>query len=411
MMRGHAAYRHVLVARSRKDDAVVSVLRHTVVKASAAAVVALALVAGTGAGIALGAPASGEPYYVGLFAPLTGDNAEYGRSFKQAIALFVDQLNAAGGIEGRPVQIIEADDRSDPREAANIAQRFAGDRRILATIGSFSSTAAMAAAPIFERAGVVQLSPTSSHPDFTRIGTYQFRNTTIQSLEAPEVARFAVQRLGARRIAVAYRQDDWGLSASRFFQEAAQKMGARIVLSEGFIPGERDFRPFITKARAQAPDLVHIAMFYADAAVLAQQMKQAGWSVPVVTTTSLYHPEFLNQGGDAVEGYYVPTTFFPGNPAPHVQAFVKAYEQRWGRLPDSFAAQAYDSIGVIVAAIRYVLDSGQPLTRRSIRDAMYAMPPYQGVTGVIKFDANGDVVKSLTWLVVRDGKLTLVADQ
>src|SRR5690606_22430705 len=107
---------------------------------------------------------------IGLFAPFTGENAEYGRSFKQAIDLYVAKLNEAGGIDGRPVEIVVSDDRSDPREAANIAQRYASDRRILATIGSFTSTAAMAAAPIFEREGVVQISPTSSHPDFTRIG-------------------------------------------------------------------------------------------------------------------------------------------------------------------------------------------------------------------------------------------------
>lgn len=352
--------------------------------------------------------ASGEPIVIGLFAPFTGENAEYGRSFKQAIDLYVAKLNEAGGIDGRPVEIVVSDDRSDPREAANIAQRYASDRRILATIGSFTSTAAMAAAPIFEREGVVQISPTSSHPDFTRIGSYMFRNTTIQALEAPEIAKFVVENLGARKIAVAYRQDDWGLSASGFFEEAARDMGAQIVLSEGFIAGERDFRPFITRVRSANPDAIHIAMFYADAAVIAQQLKQAGLDIPVITASSLYHPEFLAQGGSAVEGYYVPTTFYPDSPDPVVREFVDGYQELYGNIPSSFASQAYDSVGLIVAAIRYVLDSGQELTRQAIRDALYAMPPYPGVTGPIKYDENGDVVKGLTWLVVRDGRFQLI---
>lgn len=363
--------------------------------------------------VGLAAPAAvaqttAEPLYIGLFAPFTGENAEYGRSFRQAIDLFVTNLNAAGGVDGRPVEIIAVDDRSDPREAANIAQRFAGDRRILATIGSFTSTAAMAAAPIFERAGVVQISPTSSHPDFTKIGSYMFRNTTIQSLEAPEVARFVVERLGARRIAVAYRQDDWGLSASGHFEEAARGLGADIVLSEGFIQGERDFRPFITRIRSVNPDAIHVAMFYADAAVLAQQLAQAGVDVPVITATSLYHPEFLAQGGRAVEGYYVPTTFYPDSPEPVVREFVDGYRVRYGDTPSSFAAQAYDSVGLIVQAVRTILAEGGELTRQAIRDTLYRMPVYQGVTGPIKYDENGDVVKGMTWLTVRDGQFEVV---
>lgn len=372
-----------------------------------ALVVAMGLL-GAWPSTALGA--EGEPFVVGLFAPMTGENAEYGRSFRQAIDLFVSRLNASGGINGHPLEIVVSDDRSDPREAANIAQRYASDRRILATIGSFTSTAAMAAAPIYEREGVVQISPTSSHPDFTRIGSYMFRNTTIQALEAPEIAKFVVEKLGARRIAVAYRQDDWGLSASGFFEDAARKLGAQIVLSEGFIAGERDFRPFITRLRSANPDAIHIAMFYADAAVIAQQLKQAGLNIPVITSTSLYHPEFIIQGGSAVEGYYVPSTFYPDNPDPAVREFVESYRQLYGSTPSSFAAQAYDSIGLIAAAIRYVLDSGQELTRQAIRDALYEMPPYPGVTGLIKYDENGDVVKPMTWLVVRNGQFEIVAD-
>ncbi|MBE3584269.1 MAG: ABC transporter substrate-binding protein [Limnochordaceae bacterium] len=351
--------------------------------------------------------ASIEPIRIGFFAPLSGDNAEYGRHFLQAITLYTEKVNAAGGLHGHPLQIDAQDDRANPREAANIAQRFASDRSILATIGSFSSTASLAAAPILERAGVVQLSPSSSHPDFTRLGTYLFRNVNMQTIEGPLDARFAIDELKARRIAVLFRQDDWGLTASDAFTKAVEAQGAKVVFSEAVVQGTRDFRPLLTKLRAQSPDLIYVALFYADAAVFAQQLRQAGINLPVVTNSSLNNPQLIELAGAAVEGWYVPTNYFPGDPSPVVQNFLREYRQRWNEEPDQFAAIAYDSIGVIAHAIDTILASGKPLTRQAIRDELYALPPYRGVSGLIKFNAEGDVEKPMTWLVIRNGKFQL----
>lgn len=352
--------------------------------------------------------AAAEPITIGLFAPLSGDNAEYGITFDRAITLYIEQLNAAGGIDGRPLQLVKEDDRSLPVEAANIARRFAADRRIIATIGSFSSTAALAAAPIYERAGLVQLSPSSSHPDFTAQGTYMFRNVNTQDIEGPLNAEFVVERLGARRVAVIYRQDDWGLTASRAFVSAVQDLGAQVVLNEAIVEGTRDFRPLITRLHSLNADVIYLALFYADAAVFAQQAQQAGLTLPVVTNSSLNNPELITLGGPAVEGFYVPTNYFPGDPHPAVQEFLQAYRERWNEEPDQFAAIAYDSVAVIAEAIRTILASGQPLTRQAVRDALYALEPYRGASGLIQFDAQGDVVKPMTWLVIRDGRFEIL---
>lgn len=355
-----------------------------------------------------GAVLANDPIVIGLFAPLSGDNAEYGLKFDKAITLYVENLNATGGIEGRPIQILREDDRSLPIEAANIARRFSSDRRILATIGSFSSTAALAAAPIYERAGLVQLSPSSSHPDFTAQGTYMFRNVNTQDIEGPLNAEFVVERLGARRIAVIYRQDDWGLTASSSFVRAARDLGAEVVVNEPIIEGTRDFRPLLTRLRSLNVDLIYLALFYADAAVFAQQAQQAGFTLPVVTNSSLNNPELITLGGAAVEGFYVPTNYFPGDPDPVVQGFLTAYRERWNEEPDQFAAIAYDSIAVITEAIRDILEADKPLTRQAVRDALYALEPYRGASGLIKFDAQGDVVKPMTWLVIRNGRFELL---
>lgn len=371
---------------------------------------ALALVTGLfGATAVIGDGAlAQEPIIIGVSAPLTGDYAEYGNNFKRAIDLHVEQINAAGGVAGRPLQIIENDDRSDSAQTTAIAQRYVNDPEILAVIGSFASTPSMAAAPIYERAGLVQLCPSCSHPDYSKIGDYMFRNTTTQTIEAPAIADYVVEEMGAKTIMVVYRQDDWGLSASGNFIARAEELGAEIVANEAFLETERDFRPVITQLRSVNPDVLHVAMFFTEAAILAQQLQAAEIDTPVVTTTSMFNPQYIVLGGEAVEGHIVPATFFPGNPAENVQAFVQEYESRYDIAADSFAAIAYDSVGILASAIDHVAAKGDEITRAAIKDAMFEMEPYKGVSGVAAFNEVGDVVKDITWLTIENGEFTVL---
>ncbi len=367
----------------------------------------LVMSAALGLAVSFGAEAA-DPIVIGFSAPLTGDHAEYGNNFKRAIALHVEEINAAGGVAGRPLQIVESDDRSDSAQTTAVAQRYVNDPQIMAVIGSFASTPSMAAAPIYQRAGLVQLCPSCSHPDFAPMGEYMFRNTTTQAIEAPEIATHVVEDMGAETIMVVYRQDDWGLSASNNFIARAEELGATIVANEAFLETERDFRPVITQLRSLNPDVLHVAMFFTEASILAQQLQAADIDIPVVTTTSMFNPQYIVLGGDAVEGHVVPATFFTGNPDPSVQAFVTEYESRYGIPADSFAAIAYDSVGILAAAMEHVVAGGGELTRSAIRDAMVEMEPYKGVSGVAAFNEVGDVVKEITWLTIEDGQFKTI---
>lgn len=361
------------------------------------------LLAMLGSAVGSGVQAA-DPIVIGFSAPLTGDHAEYGNNFKRAIDLHVEQINEAGGVAGRPLQIIESDDRSDSAQTTAVAQRYVNNSDIMAVIGSFASTPSMAAAPIYQRAGVVQLCPSCSHPDFAPMGDFMFRNTTTQAIEAPEIATHVVEEMGAENIMVVYRQDDWGLSASSNFVERAEELGASVVANEAFLETERDFRPVITQLRSLNPDVLHVAMFFTEASILAQQLQAANIDIPVVTTTSMFNPQYIVLGGDAVEGHIVPATFFSGNPDPRVQAFVTEYETRYGIPADSFAAIAYDSVGILAAAIEHIAANDGEITRTAIRDTMVEMEPYAGVSGVAAFNEVGDVVKEITWLTIEDGE-------
>jgi branched-chain amino acid transport system substrate-binding protein len=342
------------------------------------------------------AEASGKEIVIGLFGPMSGAESQYGKNFSQAIALATDDLNKAGGIGQRPVKIVESDDRNDPKEAANIAQKYAADTNMLAVIGGFSSAASLNAAPILQKAGMVQLCPTCSHPEFTKDGEYIFSLSNPQADEGPFNATFTANRLGKKKVAVLWRKDDWGLAAKDTYEKKLKELGGDIVLSEGLVSDTKDFKPVLTKIKDLKPDALYIALFYTDAAVLTQQAKQLGLDLPIVSTGAIYNIQFLKLAQETAEGVYLPTTFFPSEGNPKALDFAKRYKERYGVEADNFAAHAYDAALVLFEALKK-----SDLTRKSIRDALAQTKELTLTTGVITFDANRRVHKDFTWLRVK----------
>src|SRR5262249_27931031 len=177
-----------------------------------------------------------------------------------------DESNALGGIKVRPLKYIFEDSQSDPRQAVAIAQKFVSDPRILMELGDFSSPASMAASPIYQRAGLVQFGFTNSHPDFTRGGDFMWSTSVSQAEEQPLLARYAVQRLGFRRLAVLHLNTDWGRTSRDHFTRGAREYGAEIVATEGYVPEERDFRSTLVRARDANPDAIILISYYSDGA-------------------------------------------------------------------------------------------------------------------------------------------------
>ncbi len=200
---------------------------------------------------------------IGLSAPLTGDWAEYGADFKRAVTMVFDKVNKEGGIKGKQIVLEVADSRGDPKESVLIAGKFAADPEVIAEIGDFSSSCSMAAAPVYEQAKMVQISPTASHQDWTKKGEYMFRVVATQGYEGPYNARWAVKDLKKKKIATVYINNDWGVDANKYFTAEAKQLGAAIVAEEAFTPGEKDFNAIISKLKRLKPDLLYMPTFYA----------------------------------------------------------------------------------------------------------------------------------------------------
>ena len=349
------------------------------------------------------APSQSQEIGIGLTAPVTGDYAEYGSAFKNAAELAIEKVNKQGGINGKKLKLVVSDSKNDPKEAANIAQKFVSDSGIMAVIGDFTTTAALAGAPIYQKGSLVQLSPTSSHPDFTKQGTYMFRNIATQAKEGPVVAGYTVNDLKKKRVAIVYIKNDWGIVAQENYKQAVERLGGTVVAVEPFLPEQgKDFNAIITKIMEKQPDIVYLGMMYTDAALLAQQMRKQNWAVPLIGTSSLYSDELIKLGGSAVENFYLTCSFYPGDPRPEVQEFVSSYQAKYGKPPTMFAAQAYDATGLIIEALKNGASD-----RKSLRDKLAAIKDYPGVTGKTAFDENRDVDKGLIKLMIKGGKYVL----
>ncbi|MFN3704374.1 MAG: ABC transporter substrate-binding protein [Thermoflexales bacterium] len=346
------------------------------------------------------APA-GEPIYIGVSGPLTGPNARYGEQWKKGFDLALEEINGRGGINGRPLTYIFEDSQSDPKQSVLVAQKFVADERIIVELGDFSSTASMAASPIYQRAGLVQFGFTNSHPDFTKGGDYMWSNSTTQEQLSPAMAEFTVKEVGLKRIAVFNINNDWGKVTAQIFVDTVKRLGADVVAVESYLPDEKDFRSALTRVREAKPDGIALISYQADGALIAQQVEAAGLKVPLIGASSLHSPDFIRLGGKAVEGTLIRAQFLPTNPDPRVKAFVDKYRAKYDETPDFFATHAYDTMHLIAKAI----ELGGP-TRKGVREALPKLRDVPSVIyGSVTFNPETRRVSNPQFvnLIVKDG--------
>jgi len=348
------------------------------------------------------ADAAGE-VKVGLSAPLTGDWAEYGNDFKRSVSMVIDKVNKEGGINGRKIELVIADSRGDAKESVLIAEKFVADPDIIAQIGDFSSSSTMAAAPVYEQAKMVQISPTASHQDWTKKGEFMFRVVATQGYEGPYNAHWAVNDLKKKKIATIYINNDWGVDANKYFVGEARKHGAEIVAEEAFTPGEKDFSAILSKLKRLEPELVYMPTFYADFTAIMNQAERARFKPTVLANSSLFSVKTLEMGGKAVEGTMIPVNYFSSDPRPAAQNFTKDYKALYGADPNQFAALAYDAAGLLMAALKAVgTDS-----RAKVREGLLGLKGYEGATGPITYAEGRDPAKQLVRIMIKDGQWVL----
>lgn len=342
---------------------------------------------------------------IGASLPMTGSVALNGEMILEGIQMAVDECNEAGGIDGKEVVIDAQDDQAEPNQAASVANMMSADEKIVAIIGSLKSSCTLAAAPIYEEAGVVALSPDSSSPEVTNAGEYIFRIKNSDVVLAQTMAKGAISD-GHTKFAILYENNDYGAGVLEQSQIAIEEAGCEIVCTESILTGEQtDFSSIISKIRESGADAILMGVDYNESGLVMKQMKDAGLDLPRYATDGLFTDAFIEVGGEAADGTTVLTSFITSDQSENVQNFIKKYQEKYdGEMPSIFLAEGYDCGKIVIEAIE---NAGTD--RKAIRDYMATMS-YQGVTGDCTFDENGDVNIPLKRCIVEEGEFVLLEE-
>ena len=343
---------------------------------------------------------------IGFFAPITGPAAVDGTSAKNAVELGLKEVNDAGGIRGKKVELIVYDDRLKAEEAVAIANKLIEKDKVVGVVSGSYSGPTRVTAPIFQKAGMPMVAGYAVHPDVTwdpkqkKPNDYIFRNGFLGEIEGAAAAEFAVKNLKAKRISLIFMDNDFGRSISAGFADRAEKLGASILTKQMYkFPGEKDFRPFLTRIKEGNPDLIFAAGYYNEAASIVRQSKELGIRSQIMGEEGFDSPKFQEIAGPAAEGVIIATNLDRDDPRPVVQNFLKNFRQAYGHDADMVGASSYDAFKILVAAVEKA--GTDP---KAIQKALLATKDYDGLTGKISRFVQGEVVKPVQIQVVKDGK-------
>ncbi|MEP6571060.1 MAG: ABC transporter substrate-binding protein [Gemmatimonadota bacterium] len=328
------------------------------------------------------------PILIGLTGPFTDP---VGAPMKRAAELAAAEINASGGIKGRQLRLIERDDHADPDTAVSVAADLE-QQRVVAVVGNVFSGTTLAAAPVYNRARepVLQISPSSSSPDVTSAGDYTFRVCPSDLAHGAALARWARQQLSLSRGAVLYLNDEYGRGIRRTFVEEFTKLGGQLVESDPYLGDTPVVGPYFDRlAKRQNAQFVLVAGNRGEAEEALRQARSRGLKMPFLGGDGL---EGIEAAGALAEGTYVSAAYLYNLDTPKNRAFVSAYHARYpdAATPNQPAAATYDAIYLLRGVIERV-GAGRAAIRNAVADIGRGTPAFEGVTGAIAFDANGDV--------------------
>lgn len=342
---------------------------------------------------------------VGEFASLTGKEATYGQAAHKGTVLAVEQINATGGLLGRKLELLTEDDESKPGEAATVVKKLISRDKVVAILGEIASSRSLEAAPICQYAKIPMISPGSTAPEVTARGNYIFRACFIDSFQGTVMAKFARQTLKAKRVAIISSVSSAeSVGLAKYFRDELTRDGGEVALEQKYTEGDKDFRAQLTAIRAADVDGIFIPGYYAEAALICKQARELGLRMPLFGIDGWESPELVAIGGDAVEGGYFDTHFSPENHSPTVVAFNESYRKRWNVESDTLAALGYDSVMMLVDALK----RAGTTESADLRQALANTKNFHAVTGTITLDANRNPTKSAVVLQVKNGKFEFV---
>jgi len=349
--------------------------------------------------------AMAENIRIGVASPYSGGAAGYGDNIKAGVNLKLKEINDAGGINGKKVELVWGDDVCEPKEAGMVGAKFAADKSIVAVIGHLCSSATLAAMPIYVRAGLAAISPTSTNVTIGDVGKgWFFRNCYTDDYQGQFLASNVVPKLlGKNKVAIFYENNDYAIGLKDSFMAGAKSGGVTVTGAEAYMKGTTDFTPQLTKLLVDKPEAIFLCGYYAEGALIAGQARKLGFNGPLFGADGIDNEDYIKIGGKAANNTYLTVPFLADAAGPAGQDFAKRFKATYGRDVDWMSANAYDCLGILAQVIA---KTGPD--RKKIRDGLAAINSeangYKGITGLTYFDKKGNCAKPAFVKMVKDGK-------
>ncbi len=344
---------------------------------------------------------------IGFAAALTGDQAPQGEDLRDGVELAIQQANAQGEIlPGYRLALYALDDQHSPTQAVSVAKKFIADPDVMAVVGHLNSSCTMPASAIYHQARVLQISPVSSNPQISRQGFDTFyRTCATDDLQGPAAALFIVNELKAKRIFVLDDMTTYGRGLSNELIKKLEALGAEVLGHEGITQGDKDFVPILTKIKSLTPDLIYFAGMFPEGALLIKQRKQVGLNSLFMGSDGQFDPVLINLATpQAAEGIYLTAIGSDIRQIPSAQAFVTAYEAKYGAI-GAYSAYGYEAANIAIWAIQ----QAGTKDRTAVLAAMKTLKDYPGIFGLQNFDQRGDsLIRDIGIFAVQNGRFTFI---
>jgi branched-chain amino acid transport system substrate-binding protein len=340
--------------------------------------------------------------------PLTGDIAALGQGIKRACLLAVEEANRQHRFPGFKLEMVSFDDRSDPKEAVDVANRIVADPSIVAVIGHFNSGCSIPAAQVYARSHLAMVSPAASNPKLTlqqldpswKYPKSVFRVNTTDDVQGTFAGEFAAQTLKLRRVCIIHDKTAYGQGVAEEFRKRFEALGGSTLAFDGISVADKDFNALLTRLHELKPQLIYWGGDYAGGGLIVRQARGVGEKAPIILSEANLDPEYLRVAGAAAEGTYITFLGSPSDLLPTAKNFVEAYRSRYPNDEiHSYDAYGYEAMNILLG----VLDKTGP-----DRDKIIAALPsvkYKGVLGETRFDEKGDTLNhTITLFQVKNGK-------
>jgi branched-chain amino acid transport system substrate-binding protein len=361
-------------------------------------------VIGVGAAAAFGlvtAAAASAEIKIGFQAPLTGFAATDGKSAKIAADMAIEEINAAGGELGQKLELISYDDQAKSDQAIFTANKLIGEDGVKLVVNGSYSASGRAAAPVFQKAGVVMIAAYGVHPDITRAGDYMFRLVHLGPPQGRATALFVGKDLGLKKVSAITMDNDYGQATMDGFLEAAPKYGIEVLNKYSYSLTDRQFGSIVASVKRDNPDGVYATGYFFTGGPLVSQLRAGGVTAPIVGSQAFDSQKFIEIAGPAAEGTYIVDSFDRARNDAALQRFFAGFEKRAGYPPENVAAITYSAVMLMADAIKRA-NSADPA---KVRDALAATKNFPLLTGdLIGFNNLHEIIQTISVNVIKDGK-------